>query len=272
MLFKFALISTALCMISPAAVRSGNSEADWLATSATYAGGKPVQTGIRLVLDKGWHTYWLNPGEGGMKISVIWELPAGWTAGELEHPVPKRFMTGELPGFGYEGTVIFPVAFTPPAGAAGAVKLKGKLSWLTCNDSACVPGTANLELDLMAGTPAATAEAGLIEDALNLVPRPNPRVALSVEETPATLILTLHGATKMEQFDISGYEVFPATPSVIDPAAKIDLVRSSEVMKAEVPRSEYASRPVKALSLVLAGKPGKPPFSVTWTRPTEKTN
>ena len=73
----------------------------------------------------------------------------------------------------------------------------------------------------------------------------------------------------MEPFDLSGYEVFPATPNVIDPAAKIDLVRSSEVMKAEVPKSEYASGPVEALTLVFAGKL---PFSVTWKLPAEKTN
>lgn len=264
-----AAIFTALASLSLAAVRSGHAEADWLAASRTAEGGQPVLTGVRLVVDPDWHTYWVNPGDGGMKLSVKWELPAGWAAGELEHPVPKRFMTGELAGFGYEGEVVFPVAFTPPVGFSGTAKLKGKVSWLTCNDSACVPGSANLELDLEAGKPDAAKEAGLIEAALKLVPQPNPKVVLSVEETPRTLVLTLHGATKMAPFDISGYEVFPATPNVIAPAAKIDLVRSSEVMKAEVPKSEYASGPVEALTLVFAGKL---PFSVTWKLPAEKTN
>lgn len=87
--------------VSIAAVRSGKAEVDWLSVSATVAPGKPVQTALRLVVDPGWHTYWENPGEGGMGISVKWDLPAGWTAGALEHPVPQRFMTGELAGFGY---------------------------------------------------------------------------------------------------------------------------------------------------------------------------
>jgi len=201
-----------------------------------------------------------------MKLSVKWDLPPGWTAGEVEHPVPKRFMTGELAGFGYEGAVIFPIAFTPPAEFSGTAKLKGKISWLTCNDNACVPGSAHLELDLQAGTPAPAAAAGLIEAALKLVPQPNPNVVLSVEERPETLILTLQ---KTDSFDLSDYQVFPATPSVINPAAKIDFKSAADLFKAEVPKSEYASGPIKELTLVLAGKF---PISVTWKMPVGKTN
>lgn len=265
MISRTALILASLATVSFAGVRSGKAEVevDWLCATKSYEAGKPVQTAVRLVVDQGWHTYWLNPGDGGMKISAVWALPAGWTAGELEHPVPQRFTTGELAGFGYQGAVVFPVKFTPPAGFTGPASLKGKISWLTCNDSACVPGTANLELDLEAGTAAATAEAGLIEAALKLVPRPNPRIAFFVEETPKTLVLTLQGARKMDQFDLSGYEAFPATPNVIASAAKIDFKRSSEVMKAEVPKSEYAESPLKELTLVLA-KPGLAPILIEW--------
>ncbi len=266
MIPRSALMFAISCSLSLAAVRSGHAEADWLTVSLTTEAGQPLQTGLRLVVDKDWHTYWENPGEGGMKLSVKWELPPGWTAGEVEHPVPKRFMTGELAGFGYEGAVIFPVAFTPPAEFSGTAKLKGKISWLTCNDNACVPGSANLELDVKAGTPTPAAEAGLIEAALKLVPRANPKIALSVEEKPETLILTLQ---KADSFELSDYQVFPATPGVIDPAAKIDFKSSAEVFKAEVPKSEYASGPIKELTLVLAGKS---PFSVTWKLPVGKTN
>ena len=49
--------------------------------SSTCGADSQVKTGIRLVVDEGYHTYWLNPGDGGMKISVKWELPTGWSAG-----------------------------------------------------------------------------------------------------------------------------------------------------------------------------------------------
>ena len=263
MVTRTALISALLCTVSCAAVRSGKAEADWLSASGTYVAGKPVQAALRLAVDEGWHTYWMNPGEGGMKISVVWELPAGWTAGELEHPVPKRFMTGGLAGFGYEGTVVFPVKFTPPSGFTGEAKLKGKISWLTCNDDSCIPGNAELELSLDAGAPAATADANLIKGALERIPQPTNGIFLSVTEKPKTLVLTLR-ALATRPLEIADYEIFPATPQVVEPAAKFQFVSDGTKWHAEVPKSEYAPKPVKELTLVLAGKAKQAPMALTW--------
>lgn len=259
--FQSVLVSAALCSVSLAAVRSGKAEADWISTSGTAEAGKPVQTAVRLVLDAGWHTYWKNPGEGGMEISVKWELPEGWTAGELEQPVPKRFMTGDLPGFGYEGTVVFPVTFTAPAGFSGEAKLKGKVSWLTCNDDSCVPGNAELELTLAAGAPAPTNEAGLIAGALEKIPQAEKGAVLKVEEKEKTLVLAVSGVDLAERS-----EVFPATPQVVDAGAEFKFVKDGDSWKAEVAKSEYVAAPVKELVLVAAGKGGTNPVAVGWKR------
>ncbi|MES2437825.1 MAG: protein-disulfide reductase DsbD domain-containing protein [Verrucomicrobiota bacterium] len=258
--FHSALISAAMCSVSLAAVRSGKAEADWISTSGTCEAGKPLQTAVRLALDEGWHTYWKNPGEGGMEISVKWELPEGWKAGELEQPVPKRFMTGGLPGFGYEGSVIFPVAFTPPAGFSGEAKLRGKISWLTCNDDSCVPGNADLELSLSAGPPAPTQDAATIAAALEKIPQPRENgAALTVEEKPKTLLLAITGIELAENS-----EIFPATPQVVDAAADFKFSKAGDRWTAEVPKNEYATGPAKELTLVLAGKGGTAPVSLTW--------
>jgi DsbC/DsbD-like thiol-disulfide interchange protein len=260
MIARTVLISSLACAISSAAVRSGKAEVDWITTSGSGEAGRLVQTALRLVLDEKWHTYWKNPGEGGMEISVKWELPEGWTAGELEQPVPKRFMTGELPGFGYEGTVLFPVAFTPPPGFAGEAKLKGKFSWLTCNDDSCIPGNAELELVITAGAPAPTAEAGVIAAALEKIPQAKGSDAtLEVVEKPKSLVLAITGVELPENS-----EIFPATPQVVDAAADFQFSKSGNRWTAEVPKNEYATSPVKELTLVLAGKGGTAPVSLTW--------
>ncbi len=255
-----ACACAAACAAASAAVRSGKAEADWITTTATCEAGKPLQTALRLVLDEKWHTYWINPGEGGMEISVKWQLPADWTAGELKQPVPKRFMTGDLPGFGYEGTVVFPVIFTPPAGFSGKAKLKAKISWLTCNDDRCVPGNAELELTLTAGTPTPTAEAGLIAAALEKIPQAKRYGAtLNVKETPKSLILSITGVEFPENS-----EIFPATPQIVDAAAEFIFSKTGDCWTAEVPKSPYTSSPVKELTLILAGKGGVDPVSLTW--------
>lgn len=271
MIARTALIFASFCTVSLAAIRSGQAAADWLGATQSYEAGKPVQTAVRLVVDDGWHTYWENPGEGGMKISVKWELPVGWTAGELEHPVPKRFMTGELAGFGYEGAVIFPVKFTPPAGFTGPVKLKGKVSWLTCNDQGCVPGNAEVELSFSDRPPIATAEAKLIEEALLNIPRHNPAIQLTVIESAKALTLTLRTVTT-KPFDPAEYEIFPATPQVVDPAAKIEFADANGKWTADVPKSEYATKTIPTLTLVLAGKSKQLPLALTWTADSEKSH
>ena len=264
MFLRTSMIFAALCSVSLAAVHSGRATADWLSTSKTYEAGKPIQTALRLVVDQGWHTYWTNPGEGGMKISVTWELPTGWTAGELQHPVPKRFTTGELAGFGYEGTVVFPVTFTAPADSKGAVKLKGQVSWLTCNKDQCLPGNAELELSLDAGPPAATAEAKAIDAALLSVPSTHVAgLNLSVTENAGVLSLKIE-AEPGNTLNLDDYEIFPATPQIVDPVTKIQFTKSGIVWSAQVPKSEYAMKPVKEITLVFAGKSGQAPMALTW--------
>jgi DsbC/DsbD-like thiol-disulfide interchange protein len=264
MIARTALIFSTMCSISAAAIRSGKAEVDWLTTTSTYEAGKPVQTAVRLILDEHWHTYWTNPGEGGMKTSVIWELPTGWTAGELEHPLPKSFMTGDLPGYGYEGTVIFPVKFTPPADFSGTAKLKGKISWLTCNEDSCVPGNASLELTLTAGASSATAEEKLIQEALTKVPIPAPAsITLFVIEKPKAFQLTLTGYQE-NVANLDGTQVFPTTPETIAAGAKFQFTKDGKNWVTEVPKSEYLANPLQELTLVLAESKTSTPISLTW--------
>ena len=263
MIVRSALISAALCGFSLADVSSGKERAALLAATSTYETGRPLQAAIRLTVDPGWHTYWGNPGEGGMKISVKWELPDGWRAEELEEPVPKRFMTGELAGFGYEGVVIFPVKLIPGGEAKGDVKITGKVSWLTCNDDACIPGDANLELDLTSGSPEATTETALIGKALEKIPKRNPEITLGVKETGHMVHLILSEATT-KPFKASDYEFFPRTPRIIDPAATFEFKKMNGSWVTDVPKNEYAPEKIVELTLVLAGKNGEPPQALTW--------
>ncbi len=262
MITRISLISAILSAVSTAAVRSGKAEADWICATATYEPGKPVQTAVRLVLDAGWHTYWENPGEGGMKISAKWELPAGWTAGELEHPVPVRFKAGGLVGFGYKGMVVLPVKFTPPAGFTGVAKLKGKVSWLACNDDQCIPGDAELELAFSSGPAAEAPEAKLIREALAKVPQ-SQEIRLEVTEKQDNLALRID-ASPGQPLNLDDYEIFPATPQTIHPAATIRFISDGSGWTAEVRKDEYFSKPDRRLILVLAGKSGQPPMSLKW--------
>lgn len=262
---KFSILMAAgLPLVAPlmaAGVKDGHGEVELLSSSASYQPGKAVTLGIRLKIDEGWHSYWVNPGEGGMALSAKWTLPEGWKAGELQQPVPKRFTTGGLPGFGYEGEAVFLVDLTPPAAAKGESECKVKLSWLTCNDSSCVAGKAELAVKLPAGDATAGKDAATIAAAAKKIPQTAPGYELSVAESAKTLVLTLKAP---EGINLEDAKAFPATPQVVDAADPLKFERSRAGWVAKAKKNEYAEGPATLLDIVLAGGKLEKPLLVSW--------
>lgn len=256
---KIALLAAA--MVLPTASQQ-HATAVWLAESPAATAGKPIRTVIRMNVSEGWHTYWENPGEGGMPLAIEATLPDGWTMGGIQYPAPKRFMTGELAGFGYEGEVLLAVTVTPPAGFEGEIPaLNATLSWLTCNDETCVPGESELSLP-------AKAEPEIVAKAYEALPKPIPGASLSLATNGDSPIITLT-VLGSPDFDPIAYEVFPATRNIIAPSAKP--VFSKHPSKpgtwiASAPKSEYLSGAPKELALILAS-PGKSAWKVSTEKP-----
>ncbi|MCW1887833.1 protein-disulfide reductase DsbD family protein [Luteolibacter flavescens] len=248
-------------MTAFAAEKSGHAAAELITGVTSYQAGKTVPVGIKLKIDVGWHSYWVNPGVGGMPLSAKWTLPEGWTAGELQAPVPKRFMTGDLPGFGYEGEAIYRVDLTPPAGATGDAELKVALSWLTCSGDACVPGDVELSVKLDAGDGAAAKDAAVLAEADKKIPKAVKESTATVAEKDGQVVMTF---TLPGDLDIDGILAFPATPEVVDAGAPIVLKKSEEGWTASAPKNEYADGPAKAYDLVLSGGKLAQPVIVQW--------
>ena len=214
----------ALSTVVAEPVRSGRATVEWIAESAAVPAGRTVRTAVRLVIDPHWHTYWVNPGESGMPTAVEWELPAGWKAGGFSHPLPKAFMTGELAGYGHEGTAVFPVEFTAPADFSGEAVLRGSVSWLACHDDACVPGDGKIELRVKAGAASPTPAAKLVAEAFAALPGPAPDgVRLALREDGADVVLAVSGAVP----GLAQAAVVARTPEVLDPKERIVFLPSA---------------------------------------------
>jgi DsbC/DsbD-like thiol-disulfide interchange protein len=104
------IVSTLLVLLcassAQAAAKPAPVKASLVAADASVKPGQPLTVALRLVHDAHWHTYWLNPGTG-LATSLKWNLPAGWTAGEIQWPAPLALKdkAGNTIGNGYEGTV-----------------------------------------------------------------------------------------------------------------------------------------------------------------------
>ena len=124
--------------------------------------GKSFTVGLLLKMTPGWHTYWKFSGDAGIPIELKWQLPPGWKAGELQWPIPMKFNDpGDIQTYGYHDEVLLLQEITPPASIQNSkVKLQAAANWLVC-EKICVPGSANLQLELPTSTTSAPANAEL---------------------------------------------------------------------------------------------------------------
>ena len=86
-----------------------------------------------------WHGYWSNPGDAGKGMTLDWNLPPGWSAGEPLYPVPTKLLISGLMNHVYEGDYTVFVPLTAGARSAQASDISVKLDYLACTDEICVP-------------------------------------------------------------------------------------------------------------------------------------
>jgi thiol:disulfide interchange protein DsbD len=124
-------------------------QARLVAQSQAATPGATLYVALVQEIDQGWHTYWKNPGDAGEPTKIAWTLPAGWRAGDIVWPAPKRLPVGPLMNYGYEGETLLPTPIEVPASAkAGEVAhLAAKAQMLVCAE-VCVPQDAVVSIDL----------------------------------------------------------------------------------------------------------------------------
>lgn len=111
--------------------------------------GGTLTLAIRQTIAEGWHTYWKNPGDAGEATHVVWHLPAGFAAGEMAWPAPRRIDVGPLTNYGYEGEAVLLTDIRAPLDLKPGtqVSLAADITWQVCKDI-CVPEEMRLTLDL----------------------------------------------------------------------------------------------------------------------------
>jgi thiol:disulfide interchange protein len=153
-------------------------QARLVAEAGEVAPGGSVSIALEEDIRPGWHTYWSNPGEAGLPTTIDWTLTAGWKAGAIQWPYPKRLPVGPLMNYGYEGKVWLLQKLTAPVDAKPGtiVTLKAHAGWLVCQE-VCIPEDQTLSLD-MAVSAAPIAPYATIEEqfaaARAKIPAPSP--------------------------------------------------------------------------------------------------
>jgi DsbC/DsbD-like thiol-disulfide interchange protein len=130
-------------------------------------------SGIEIMLDRGFKTYWRSPGEAGLPPRFDWSASTNAAAVEVLWPAPRRAQDAGGVAYVYEDRVILPVR-VKPVDPARPVDLRLGLDFGICKQI-CIPARVDLSVELPAvRTPLEASEAELVKAlGLSRVPAPS---------------------------------------------------------------------------------------------------
>lgn len=210
--------------------------------------GETVLAGLRMTMAPRWHTYWRNGGDVGFPTKIVWELPVGVTAGEIQWPVPHKIFANSLTSYEYGGEAVLLIPLKLGANApVGSQEFTAKASWLECETGgSCVPAKGTAKATLQIGTatkPSAAAPA--LAEAQKLLPTLKPDLAATARwEKPAagdTRPLLIEWTTDTKHPDFfpyggDGFEVAGPTEIVSQAGGKAVLRKQIKKSEGEWPK------------------------------------
>jgi thiol:disulfide interchange protein DsbD len=223
------------CAAGAQPVRTAHVEAELVPAVSAVVPGTSLTVALRLKMEKGWHTYWQNPGESGLPTTIAWQLPPGLSAGPIQWPAPSALPTGPLMNYGYEGEVLLLTDIAASGALAGAspATIRARTDWLVCREI-CIPEGADLALALPVqaqSSPDPTWGAA-IEQVRASLPRPLAGWSASATGQGDRVELALTAAAGGDPGEI---RFFPFAQGQIEPSAPQTLTRDGAILKLTLP-------------------------------------
>jgi thiol:disulfide interchange protein len=236
--------------------------AELISATDAVVPGQPLVLGLKLKHEPEWHTYWQVPGDSGLPTRIEWKLPAGFKAGSIEWPAPKRLPAGPLVNYGYEGETVLLTSLQVPSDlrVGASVRLQGKAEWLECKD-VCIPGGSDIALTLPVKASAnPSSAAGLISATQALVPRSIAGLAgqATIDGKRLKLAMALPAGRSASRL-----EFFPLEENRVEPSAPQVLKREGNAVELHMTAAQTAQPDWQALKGVLVAN-GGPAASGGW--------
>jgi thiol:disulfide interchange protein DsbD len=260
-----AFIAT-IAVAHAAPVRTAHVEAELVPERSALVPGEPLTVALRLAMDRGWHTYWQNPGDSGLPTTLAWKLPAGMSAGPMQWPAPQALPVGPLLNYGYEGEVLLlnSIATTGDIARAPSVTLNARADWLVCKEI-CIPEGADLTLSLpvaphgaAAVTPSADSPwTGAIARTRASFPRPLQgwNASATARGTTVDLVLTPSPGASVPA-DVGTLRFFPYDEGRIEPSGAQPLTHDGATWTLALPVAVQRVGAFTRLAGVLASTTG----------------
>lgn len=129
-------------------------EPQLICEATTIVPGQTFTVALSMKHQATFHTYWLNPGMVGVATSLRWDLPEGFTAGDIQWQTPEQCTMVIYNAHGYKKDALLLVDITAPDTLpSGPVSLKARAVWMACAQKQCCNvGFEDLEVKVNTGT------------------------------------------------------------------------------------------------------------------------
>ena len=128
-------------------VDTGHARISLIKDHSDFVPGTSINIGLKVSMDKGWHTYWRNPGDSGGPIVIDWDLPKGFSVSDIKWPLPEKIEYPPLMTYGYEDFVIYPMVLSIPADYSDDY-FEMNADILICAD-VCIPESGKISSNLL---------------------------------------------------------------------------------------------------------------------------
>jgi thiol:disulfide interchange protein DsbD len=259
---SLAILLAVLGFVAPRAALAEEVRADHVSLSAAIE--TPLEPGgqswvaLRQVIDPGWHTYWISPGDTGLATTVAWSLPPAVSAGAIAWPVPERIVTGPIIDFGYtrQATLLVPLRAAPSAVLPGA-RAKATVTLLECRQM-CIPE----RIPIAFGLQDAPAPPRIFADARAALPQTlRGAAAFALSARSLTLVAA---DPRFAGVAPGAVQFFPATENLVDVDARSATMIRGEALRLQLRRLSGA-RNVLHLEGVIAVA-GRGAFAISASR------
>ena len=221
--------------------------------------GRVAWVGVLFNLERGWHIYWVNPGDAGDAPHIEWHLPPGFRAGDIRWPVPARIAIGALVDYGYEGEVLLAVPLHVPASykPGAPLALTADVRYVICRE-VCIPARApQLTWSIPPGTSTPTETAArreLFRHARDRWPKPTLPTGWKMEASENGRQFVLSIQTGRPETTAT---FFPLNPDQIDNAAPQVVVPVERGVQLTLQKSDPHSKPPFVLKGIVVLAPDR---------------
>ncbi len=153
-ILALGLFSTAGYSLSSDWAISEKSKVRLISPMSTTNNNNQLILGLEYELEEEWKTYWKSPGGGGFPQKIIWNNSSNVKDIKILWPEPIEFEILGLKSIGYKDKVIFPLIVDIEDNQK-QTNLNLNINYLVCRD-VCIPGNANIFLNLPSGDGAYT--------------------------------------------------------------------------------------------------------------------